>query len=188
MSPSKSAFEKYKLRGLFSEFYGSPFEFHFRKICQQLTNWTRWNQRDEVWGSVNSLFESDVFRSSRRRSCLRSLSSSSSSFTKMKNTFCGYRSLTHQAIQPLPLPVWLQVIHVQWSTTHPNFLRDEWFDPQAPRARSRSCAQWRALPRYSRLWTRDYSQELLGWDARICRPVDLLGSTLRPVSKQACGC
>ena len=145
----------------------------------------RWSLRQREF-----TFRVGRFRGSRRRSCLRSLSSSSSSssFTKMKNTFCGYRSLTHQAIQPLPLPVWLQVIHVQWSTTHPNFLRDEWFDPQAPRARSRSCAQWRASPRYSRLWTRDYSQELLGWDARICRPVDLLGSTLRPVSKQACGC
>ena len=45
----------------FAEFRYSHFEFHTTKICQQLTKRTRWNKHDEVWGSANSLFESDVF-------------------------------------------------------------------------------------------------------------------------------
>ena len=31
-------------------------EFNSRKIRQHLTNWTRWNRREEVWSSANSLF------------------------------------------------------------------------------------------------------------------------------------
>ena len=41
-------------------------------ICQHLTNWTRWNKRDKVWGSANSLFKWR-FRSRRRRCCFSSL-------------------------------------------------------------------------------------------------------------------
>ena len=36
------------------------FRINSTKICQHLTNQTRWNKRDKVWGSANSLL-SDVF-------------------------------------------------------------------------------------------------------------------------------
>ena len=45
----------------------SPLEFKYRKICQKMTNWTRWNKRDEVWSRAISLFKWR-FRS-RRRCC-----------------------------------------------------------------------------------------------------------------------
>ena len=35
----------------FPELRYSPLEFNSRKIRQDLTNWTRWNKRDEVWSS-----------------------------------------------------------------------------------------------------------------------------------------
>ena len=47
-------------------------EFNFRKIRSHLTNWTRWNKRDEVWSSTNLLFM-ERFRSCRRRWCLSSV-------------------------------------------------------------------------------------------------------------------
>ena len=44
----------------FSELWYTPLEFNSRKVCQHLTNWTRWNKRDKIWSSANLLF-SDVF-------------------------------------------------------------------------------------------------------------------------------
>ena len=45
-------------------------EFNSRKIRQHLTNWTKWNRREEVWSSANSLF---VKRFCCRRRCLSSI-------------------------------------------------------------------------------------------------------------------
>ena len=56
----------------FPELWYSPLEFNSKKVWQELTNWTRWNERDKVWGSANSLFKWR-FRSRRRRRCLSSL-------------------------------------------------------------------------------------------------------------------
>ena len=47
-------------------------EFNFRKSCQHLSNWTRWNKRDKVSSSANSLFKGS-FHSCRCRCCLKSL-------------------------------------------------------------------------------------------------------------------
>ena len=41
----------------FPELWYSLLEFNSRKNCQHLTNWTRWNKRDNVWRSSNSHFE-----------------------------------------------------------------------------------------------------------------------------------
>ena len=41
----------------FSELWYSPLELNSTKIHQDLTNWTRWNKHDKVWGSGNSLFK-----------------------------------------------------------------------------------------------------------------------------------
>ena len=57
----------------------SPLESNSKKVCHHLTNWTRWNKRDKVWGSANSLFEWR-FRSRRRRRLVNSLLSPSRSF------------------------------------------------------------------------------------------------------------
>ena len=55
----------------FPVLWRGPLEFNSRKMCQHLTNdWTRWNKRDKVWDSANSLFKWR-FRSRRRRSCLK---------------------------------------------------------------------------------------------------------------------
>ena len=54
------------------EIWYSPLEFNSRKSRQHLTNSTRWNKRDKVWSSANSLFKWR-FRSRRRRCCLSSL-------------------------------------------------------------------------------------------------------------------
>ena len=54
----------------FSELrYRSLLEFNSRKNCQHLTNWTRWNTRDKVWGSATSLLKWR-FRNRRRPCCL----------------------------------------------------------------------------------------------------------------------
>ena len=52
--------------------FDTPLEFNCRKICQHLTNWTRWNKRDKIWNRANWLFKWR-FRSRRRRFCLYSL-------------------------------------------------------------------------------------------------------------------
>ena len=52
--------------------YCRPLKFKSKKICQHLTNWTRWNKRDKVWGSANSLHKWR-FRSRRPRFWLSSL-------------------------------------------------------------------------------------------------------------------
>ena len=49
-----------------------PFRINSTKICQNLTNQTRWNKRDKVWVSTNSPFKWR-FRSRRRRHCVNSL-------------------------------------------------------------------------------------------------------------------
>ena len=41
----------------FPELRYSLLEFYSKKICQYLTNWTRWNERDKVWDRANSLFK-----------------------------------------------------------------------------------------------------------------------------------
>ena len=51
--------------------FDSLTEFSSRKNCQHLTNCTRWNKRDKVWSSANSLFKWR-FRSRRLRCCLSS--------------------------------------------------------------------------------------------------------------------
>ena len=56
----------------FPELWCSPLEFNSKKNWQNLTNETRWNKRDKVWGSANSLFKWR-FRSRRRRRCVNSL-------------------------------------------------------------------------------------------------------------------
>ena len=43
-------------------------EFNSREKYEHLTNWTRWNKRDKVWSSANSLF-SWSFRSRQSRHC-----------------------------------------------------------------------------------------------------------------------
>ena len=53
----------------FPELWYSPLEFNFKNICQHLTKQTRWNKRDKVWSSANSLFNWR-FRSRRLRGCL----------------------------------------------------------------------------------------------------------------------
>ena len=35
----------------------SLLEFNARKICQNLTYWTRWNKREQIWSSAKSLFK-----------------------------------------------------------------------------------------------------------------------------------
>ena len=56
----------------FPELRCSLLEFKSRENCQHLINWTRWNKRDKVWGSANSLFKWR-FRSRHGRCCLSSL-------------------------------------------------------------------------------------------------------------------
>ena len=41
----------------FPEIWCILLEFNSRKICQHLTNWTSWNERDKVWSSTNSLLK-----------------------------------------------------------------------------------------------------------------------------------
>ena len=55
----------------FPELWYSPLKFNSRKICQHLTNWTRWNMRDKVWSSMKSLFKWRF--GSRHCCCLSSL-------------------------------------------------------------------------------------------------------------------
>ena len=56
----------------FPVLWSSALELNSREICQHWTNWTRWNKREKVWGSANSLFKWR-FRSHRRRCCLSCL-------------------------------------------------------------------------------------------------------------------
>ena len=61
--------EDMNTRGLlsfsFPEVQYSLLEFNSRKICQNLTNWTRWNWRNKVWSTASSIFKWR-FRSPRR--------------------------------------------------------------------------------------------------------------------------
>lgn len=52
--------------------HSSLLEFNSRKNCQHLTNWTRWDKRDKVWSSANSLFKWH-FLSRCHRHCLSAL-------------------------------------------------------------------------------------------------------------------
>ena len=56
----------------FPELQYNLLEFNSRKICQNLTNWTRWNWRNKVWSRVSSLFKWR-FRNPRRLCSLSSL-------------------------------------------------------------------------------------------------------------------
>ena len=68
--------EDMNTRGLlsfsFPEVQYSLLEFNSRKICQNWTNWTRWNWRNKVWSRASSLFKWR-FRSPRRLCSLSSL-------------------------------------------------------------------------------------------------------------------
>ena len=67
---------EHKATTFFSLFWTSIqflLEFNSRKNCQHLTNWTRWNRRDKVWGGATSLFYKRRFHSRRGRCCLSSL-------------------------------------------------------------------------------------------------------------------
>ena len=68
--------KKQHLSFSFPELWCSPLEFNCKKLCQHLTNLTRWNKCDQVWGNANSLckwrFRSRS-RSRRRRRCINSL-------------------------------------------------------------------------------------------------------------------
>ena len=55
----------------FPELWYSPLEFNSRKICQHLTNWMRWEERDKVWRSANSLFLKVTFSWSSPSSLLK---------------------------------------------------------------------------------------------------------------------
>ena len=67
-----------RLSSSFPELPYSFLEFSSRKICQYLTNWTRWNKRHKVRSSANSLFKWR-FRSRHRCCCLSWLPSVSCS-------------------------------------------------------------------------------------------------------------
>ena len=56
-------------------FYNLALRIQLQKNRRQFTNWTRWNKRDQVWSSANSLcILSDVFVAvGVRRCCLNSL-------------------------------------------------------------------------------------------------------------------
>ena len=45
-----------RLRFSFSDLRYSLLEFSSGKICQHLTNWTRWAKHHKVWSNANSLF------------------------------------------------------------------------------------------------------------------------------------
>ena len=50
-----------RLHFSFPELWYRLLKLNSTNICQHLTNWTRWNKRDKVWSSANSIFWSDVF-------------------------------------------------------------------------------------------------------------------------------
>ena len=56
----------------FSSISIQSFIINSRKICEHLTNWTRWNKLDKVWSSAYSLVKWR-FRCHPRRCCLSSL-------------------------------------------------------------------------------------------------------------------
>ena len=45
-----------RLRFSFPDLRYSLLEFRSGKICQHLTNWTRWDKHRKVWSNANSLF------------------------------------------------------------------------------------------------------------------------------------
>ena len=47
-------------------------EFNSREICEHLTNWMSWNERDKLWSSAKSFFKWRI-QSRCRRYCLSSL-------------------------------------------------------------------------------------------------------------------
>ena len=47
---------KHKAMTFFPDLRYSLLEFSSGKICQHLTNWTRWDKHRKVWSSANSLF------------------------------------------------------------------------------------------------------------------------------------
>ena len=83
ISPFLEAVNKrQRLSSPISELWYNLLEFNSRKKnSQDLTNWTRWNNRDKVWSSATSLFKWR-FRSRRRRRrrrrccCLNTLTTS----------------------------------------------------------------------------------------------------------------
>ena len=73
---------------LFLKLLYTLLEFNSRKNCQHLTNWTRWNKRDEVWNSATSLCKWR-FRSRRRPCCLSSWLVSLSKYFFQRRTSTG---------------------------------------------------------------------------------------------------
>ena len=55
----EDSYTRKQLSFSFPELWYSPLEFNSKKNWQHLTNETRWNKGEKVWGSANSL--SDVF-------------------------------------------------------------------------------------------------------------------------------
>ena len=74
----------------FSWTLAQSFRTQLPKNCRHLTNWTRWNKRDQVWGSTNSLFKW------RFRCCLSSL------------------VMVKLIVLPFPLSSQLKIVVVQW--------------------------------------------------------------------------
>ena len=64
----KAARQRFSFPLPFPELRWSLFKFNHRKNCQNLTNWTRWNKRDQVWSSA-TLPQFKWRFCSRRRSC-----------------------------------------------------------------------------------------------------------------------
>ena len=64
----KAARQRFSFSFPFPELRWSLFKFNSRKNCQNLTNWTRWNKRDQVWSSA-TLPQFKWRFCSRRRSC-----------------------------------------------------------------------------------------------------------------------
>ena len=61
--------KRQRLSFSFPKLWHSPLEINSRRICQHLTNLTRWNKRDKDWSSANLLFKWR-FRSRLRLWCL----------------------------------------------------------------------------------------------------------------------
>ena len=57
----------------FPELWCSQLEFNCKKLCQHLTNLTRWSKCDQVWGSSANSLCKWRFRCRRNRRCINSL-------------------------------------------------------------------------------------------------------------------
>ena len=93
-------------------------------IGQHLTNWTRWNNRDKVWGGTNSLFKWR-FPNHRRCCCLSSLYSAS--YKRNRNAaFSRSQPPTPLKTITTPTPFMSRRLrlrlHLRWAISHVYFL------------------------------------------------------------------